>query len=89
MAFRTMYPPQKDSPTTFLLGDISAVDTLMTVSSAAALPQTLPYPLTIGIDKTLTETVMVTAQNLGNNQLTVTRGTPAYAWVAGDRKNVV
>ena len=85
MAFRTMYPPQKDSPTTFLLGDISAVDTLITVSSAAALPQTLPYPLTIGIDKTLTETVMVTAQNLGNNQLTVTRGTPAYAWVAGSK----
>lgn len=85
MAFRTMYPPQKDSPSTFLLGDISAVDTLMTVSSAAALPQTLPYPLTIGIDKTLTETVMVTAQNLGNNQLTVTRGTPAYAWAAGSK----
>ena len=85
MAFRTMYPPQKDSPTTFLLGDISAVDTLMTVSSAAALPQTLPYPLTIGIDKTLTETVMVTAQNLENNQLTIARGTPAYAWVAGSK----
>src|SRR5574344_863105 len=80
-----MYPPQKHSPSTFLLGDISALDTLMTVSSAAALPQTLPYPLTIGIDKTLTETVMVTAQNLGNNQLTVTRGTPAYAWVAGSK----
>ena len=85
MAFRTMYPPQKDSPSTFLLGDISAVDTLMTVASAAALPQTLPYPLTIGIDKNLTETVMVIAQNLGNNQLTITRGTPAYAWVAGSK----
>ena len=85
MAFRTMYPPQKDSPSTFLLGDISAVDTLMTVASAAALPQTLPYPLTIGIDKNFTETVMVIAQNLGNNQLTITRGTPAYAWVAGSK----
>lgn len=85
MAFKTMYPPQKDSPSTFLLGDISAVDTLMTVASAAALPQTLPYPLTIGIDKNFTETVMVIAQNLGNNQLTITRGTPAYAWVAGSK----
>lgn len=85
MAFKTMYPPQKDSPSTFLLGDISAVDTLMTVASAAALPQTLPYPLTIGIDKNLTETVMVIVQNLGNNQLTITRGTPAYAWVAGSK----
>ena len=85
MEFKTMYSPQKDSPTTFLLGDISSVDTLVTVASAAALPQVLPYPLTIGIDKTLTETVMVTVQNLGNNQLTVTRGTPAYAWPAGSK----
>ena len=82
---KTMYPPQKDSPTTFLLGDISATDTLMTVASAAALPQVLPYPLTLGIDKTLTETVMVTAQNLENNQLTITRGTPAYTWLAGSK----
>jgi hypothetical protein len=80
-----MYPPQKDSPSTFLLGDISAVDTLITVSSAAVLPQTLPYPLTLGFDKAITETVIVTAQNLSNNQLTITRGTPAYSWTAGTR----
>ncbi len=85
MALKTMYPPQKDSPTTFLLGDISATDTLMTVASAASLPQVLPYPLTLGIDKTITETVMVTAQNLENNQLTITRGTPAYAWLSGSK----
>jgi hypothetical protein len=85
MAFKTMYPPQKDSPTTFLSGNISAVDTLMTVANASALPQTVPYPLTIGFDKPITETVMVTAVNLGTNQLTITRGTSAQAWVAGDK----
>ena len=85
MAQKIMYPPQKDSPATFLLGDISATDTLMTVASVATLPQVLPYPLTLGIDKTLTETVMVTVQNLENNQLTITRGTPAYAWLAGSK----
>ena len=81
--FRTMYPPQKDSPTTFLVGDISAVDGIMTVASAAILPQILPFPATIGINKSVTETVIVTGMNLETNQLTITRGTPAYAWVAG------
>ena len=85
MSLKIMYPPQKDSPTTFLLGDISATDTLIAVANSATLPQTMPYPLTIGIDKSVTETVMVTATNLGNNQLTVTRGTPAYAWLAGSK----
>ena len=82
---KTMYPPQKDSPSTFLLGDISTVDTLITVANAASLPTIMPYPLTIGVDKTVTETVMVTATNLGNNQLTVTRGNPVYAWTAGSK----
>lgn len=85
MVLKTMYPPQKDSPSTFLLGDISTTDTLMTVAGAATLPQVFPYPLTIGVDKSSTETVMVTAQNLGNGQLTITRGTPAYAWLAGSK----
>lgn len=82
---RTMYPPQKDSPTTFLLGDISTTDVHVTVAGAAILPTAYPFPLTIGIDKNITETVMVTAANLDNNQLTVVRGTPALAWVAGSK----
>lgn len=80
---RTMYPPQKDSPSTFLLGDISATDVLMTVANAALLPQTFPYPLTVGIDRSITETVMVTACNLENNQLTIVRGPNAISWTAG------
>ena len=80
-----MYPPQKDSPTTFLLGDISTTDTQITVAGAAILPVTLPFPLTIGIDKNITETVMVTAVNRNNNQLTVTRATGALAWPAGSK----
>ena len=85
MVLKPMYPPQKDSPSTFLLGDISTTDTLVSVAGVATLPQVLPYPLTIGVDKANTETVMVTAQNLGNGQLTITRGTPAYAWIAGSK----
>lgn len=82
MALRPMYPPQKDSPSTFLVGDISATDTVLNVSSVSVLPQTVPFPLTIGIDKTTTETVMVTAINTASNRLTVTRGAPASAWPA-------
>ena len=85
MALRTMYPPQKDSPSTFLLGDITAMDTLLSVGNAGVLPQTVPFPLTIGVDKTVTETVLVTAINLETNQLTVTRGFSgdAILWNAG------
>lgn len=83
MELRTMYPPQKDSPTTFLVGAINATDTFAIVGNAGLLPQTLPYPLTIGIDKTLTETVMVTAIDLVTNRLTFTRGENAYPWNAG------
>lgn len=81
----TMYPPQKDSPLTFLAGDISTTDTIITVASFLVLPQTVPYPLTIGIDKTVTETVIVTAQDMDNNQLTVVRGSPSYSWTAGSK----
>ena len=83
MELKPMYPAQKDSPSTFLLGDISAVDVLLVVGNAAIIPQTVPFPLTIGINRTITETVMVTTINLENNQLTVTRGNPAYDWPAG------
>ena len=82
-----MYPGQKDSPTTFLMGDISNLDTYLTVASAAVLPQgPFPYPLTIGVDAAVTEVVLVTAIN--GNQLTITRNdpswpSPAMNWPAG------
>ena len=82
MVLKTMYPPQKDSPSVFLMGNISASDTLITVSNSAVLPQTVPFPLTLGVDKTVTETVLVTAIGT-NNQLTITRGTSPLSWVAG------
>lgn len=80
-----MYPPQKDSPSTFLTGDISATDTFIIVGNADILPQTVPFPLTLGIDKTVTETVMVTEIGVGNNQLTVTRPDGALAWLTGTK----
>ena len=85
MSFRTMYPPQKDSPTTFTLGDVSTVDTVINLASVTLLPQVLPYPLTFGVDKITTETVMVIAQNNTTHVITVTRGTPAYFWPAGSK----
>ena len=44
MITRPMYPPQKDSPSTFLTGDISATDTFIIVGNAGILPQTVPFP---------------------------------------------
>ena len=85
MITRPMYPPQKDSPSTFLTGDISATDTFIIVGNAGILPQTVPFPLTLGIDKTVTETVMVTEIGVGNNQLTVTRPDGALAWLTGTK----
>jgi len=81
----TMYPPQKDSPSTFLMGDISTTDTLITVSSAAILPQTFPYPLTLGVDKPITEVVMVTSIDPPSNQITIVRGDGALSWYAGTK----
>ena len=85
MNLRTMYPPQKDSPSTFIQGDISATDIYIIVGNSDMLPQEVPYPLTLGIDKTLTETVIVTEISQGNNQLTVTRQTGSLAWLAGTK----
>ena len=80
---RTMYPPQKDSPVVFLSGNISASDTVMTVSATTTLPSVVPFPLTLGIDKTITETVIVTNVNAGTKVLTITRQTGSLAWEAG------
>ncbi|NLE05481.1 MAG: hypothetical protein GX638_11870 [Crenarchaeota archaeon] len=82
MALKTMYAPQKDSPSVFLMGDITPSDTLIMVSNSSVLPQAVPFPLTIGIDRTITETVIVTAIG-ANNQLTVTRGSGAISWTSG------
>jgi len=80
-----MFPPQKDSPSTVTVGEISPTDTTVVVQSAEILPQVLPYPLTFGIDKGVTETVLVTAA--AQNQLTIQRGYygQALTWVAGTK----
>ena len=85
MILQKMYPPQKDSPGTFLSGDITAMDTLINVGSSFILPQTAPYPLTLGFDKSITETVIVTDIGSGNNQLTVERPEGALFWPAGTK----
>lgn len=82
MELKPMYAPQKDSPTTFLSGNLLPSDTLITVSNAAILPQIVPYPLTIGVDRVNTETVMVTGIDLPLNRLTVVRGDSPLAWEA-------
>ena len=85
ISLQTMYSPQKDSPSTITAGEITPSDTLVTVQSAAVLPQTVPYPLTLGVDKTITETVLVTA--VSGNQLTIQRGFygQALSWIAGTK----
>ena len=80
-----MYPPQKDSPSTFLLGAIIPSDTTINVASVGTLPQTTPYPLTLGYDTATTEIVLVTGFDLGSNSLTVTRLDGAKGWPAGTK----
>ena len=81
--YKTMYPPQKDSPTTFTTAALLSGSTTMTVANAYVLPQTFPYPLTIGVDKAQTEVVLVTAADLGTNTLTISRFTGSMAWDIG------
>lgn len=68
----TMYPGQINSPSTTLSGALSATATTVNVADASVLPTAVPFPLTIGIDSSQSETVLVTAIN--GNALTVTRG---------------
>lgn len=77
----TMYAGQTNSPATTLASNITSSATSITVSDASALPA-VPFPLTIGINSTNSETVLVTAKN--SNTLTVTRGWDgaAAAWNA-------
>jgi len=82
MALNTMYPPQKDSPLTSLTGDVLADDTIINVIDASALLSETPFPLTIGVDKAVTEVVLVTSVNIGTNQLSVQR-TDGMLWPEG------
>lgn len=83
MELKRMYAPQKDSPTTFLLGAINSTDTFVIVGNAQLLPSVVPFPLTLGPDKTVTETVMVTEVNLDNNRIVFERGPGALPWSSG------
>lgn len=83
MELQIMYQPQKDSPTTFLMGAISSTDTFAIVGNAQLLPSNLPFPLTLGPDKPITEVVMVTEINTENNRIVFERGSGALPWVAG------
>lgn len=82
---KTMYSGQGNSPFTTTLGEISATDTAVVVADASALPATLPYLLTLGYDKSASETVLVTA--VSGNTLTIVRAVdgPALLWVAGTK----
>jgi len=82
----TMYPPQKDSPKTFLINAIDTYTENIEVANAYifnSLP--LPIVLTIGIDTNYTEEVIVNTIDLLNNILIVTRGYPAYEWPAASQ----
>ena len=82
---KLMFPPQKDSPSTFLLGDITTTDVVMTVANIAVLPQTFPYPLTLGFDKSVSETVFVDSYNVDQNEIHFTRGSSPMSWTAGTK----
>lgn len=81
----TMYPAQTDSPHTTTLGEISTTDTAVVVADASVLPSELPFLLTLGYDKSASETVLVTEAS--GNTLTITRGVDGNAllWVAGTK----
>lgn len=81
----TMYPAQANSPYTTTLGEIAPNDTAVVVADASVLPGAVPFLLTLGYDKSASETVLVTA--VSNNTLTITRGVDGNAllWVAGTK----
>lgn len=78
---KILYAPQKDSPGTYIMGDIGVDDTLVTVGNADIWSEmSLPFPLTLGYDKKVTERIMCTA--ITGDQLTIERGTGAMVWLA-------
>ena len=80
-----MYPAQPNSPYTTTLGEISASDTAVVVADASVLPTALPFLMTLGYDKSASETVLVTAKT--DNTLTIVRAVDGNAllWVAGTK----
>ena len=82
---KPMYKGQANSPFTTTLGELSASATSVTVQDASVLPSTVPFLLTLGYDKSVSETVLVTAVN--GNVLTIIRGVDGSAllWIAGTK----
>lgn len=82
---QAMYPAQTNSPTTSTTGQIDAGDTQVSVLDASVFPDTTPFELTIGVDSTMAETVLVT--NVSGNTLTLQRGWDgaASSWAAGSK----
>lgn len=80
-----MYSGQTNSPFTTTLGEISATDAAVVVADASVLPAEVPFLLTLGYDKSASETVLVTA--VSGNTLAITRAVdgPALLWVAGTK----
>lgn len=85
MSLKKMYRAQVNSPSTMIMGDISATSTSATVGNAAVLPDELPFLLTFGYDTSASETVLVTEVN--ENDITFVRGVDgaALAWSAGTK----
>jgi len=86
MTTRPMYAPQKDSPNTFIIEDITATDTSIPVANITIFESlTVPFPLTLGYDKKTTETVIVMSMDTANAILTVIRGENALPWVTATK----
>jgi len=74
----TIHIPHKDSPETYLTAGIDDDDTVLTVADASIFDAAGITRLTLGLGTAVTETVTVV--DIINNEISVTRGTPAYSW---------
>lgn len=82
MALKTMYPPQANSPATYLTEAVAADATSIKVNSASVLPA-LPTLLVLGSEEKAAECVLATSKS--GNTITVERAVEgtAKAWPAG------
>lgn len=82
MALKTMYPPQANSPATYLTEAVAADATSIKVNSASVLPA-LPTLLVLGSEEKAAECVLATSKS--SNTITVERAVEgtAKAWPAG------
>ena len=78
----TLHIPQKDSPQSTLATGINDTETSLVLADSSIFEADAITRLTLGIDETATETVVVSSYD-GANTITVVRGTPSYAWLAG------